>query len=1447
MDLHGLNVSYKRDTADIAFGPQRDDAFDFTLLFEQSILGILPSALFILLSIARGTSLWHKDTFVRVGWLLWAKLAAAATLICFDVALVVLWALPTTLGTQASLAGSVMNLVGSLAIAALSYTEHRRSIRPSTLLVGYLALTILLDLAQTRTLFLRSPDSGPIQALFTASLATKLAIMCLEELQKRPLVADKTKVFALEETSGPINRSIFWWLNQLFLKGFKGLLQVGDLGGIDNKFDSAELLSKLDGVWQASDKSRNNALIKATCSAFKVAFLAPVIPRLCLAGFSFAQPFLINRVVSFVGESKSDSDQRNAGGIAGGLIGATCLVYLGLAFSRVIYNHLVFQLITILRGSLVSMIFKKTVHLDTTCAKDGAAVTLMSTDVDGIASGIEELHEIWASALELAVAVYLLERQIGPACFLVVIPAVVSGIATNYATDGIGPARGMWNQAVQKRVSITSSMLSQIKGIKMMGLTDYIANLIQGLRANELELSKKFRGFIIRIIMIANFSDQMTPAVVITSAVFWTRSGPNAFTVSAAFTALSIVALVATPMANLMGSIPNFKASVACFDRIQTFLMLEGHEDRRVDTGGGNHSSSSTESDQPSFRAKSSATRVSLEHSSFTLKGQTDPVLQDITASLQRSSCTMLVGPVGCGKSSFLKAILGEIRLSGGTLRVEDIGTSIAYCDQTAWLRNISIRDNIIGQGPFDERWYASVCHACALNVDISQFPLGDKSLVGSGGITLSGGQKQRVAIARALYARRAIVLLDDVFSALDTITSQTVFNRILGRDGLLRKQGATVLLATNAVHQLPFGDNIIVLSSSGRIEQIGSFVDLQAQDGYVKSLALEVRARDANEDAGVSDSDTATDPVPVTAAAEDDNDFARQTGDRSLYKFYLKSTGLPLSVGFLLLAIGYIAMGRMPSIWVRIWTEHGIDQDRGAYFAGYIAYCILTVILSGLIIWFFMFLIIPKSAKHLHWLLLDTVAKAPLWYFTTTDSGIILNRFSQDMTLIDQALPMAFFTTALDSLTLIASAGIIASGAQYVAAMIPLCIAPMYFLQKFYLRTSRQLRHLDLESKSPLYTHFTETLNGVATIRAFGWQQGFQEENLRYLNQSQKPYYLLFCIQRWLNVVMDLFVTGIAIVLVSFAVEFTTTTSSGAIGLAMVTLIGFNTSLSRVISSWTSMETSLGAIARLRDFIRDTPQEGSATESLEPPKSWPSTGAIKINNLTSTYHAENERVLSDVSLQIQPGQKVGICGRTGSGKSSLLLSLLKLLETQSGSIAIDGLDLASVQNNLLRTHLTALPQDSVTLPGSVRTNLDPLETVIGEEVLIDALSRVGMWETISSRGGLEGDFDSLGLSQGQKQLFCLARALISKSPVVLLDEATSSVDHHSDERVQKVLREAFKEKTVLVVAHRLETIGDLDVVVVMEKGRIVEVGDPRELKNKPGSLFGKLWESRHG
>ncbi|KAK7736159.1 hypothetical protein SLS53_007187 [Cytospora paraplurivora] len=827
------------------------------------------------------------------------------------------------------------------------------------------------------------------------------------------------------------------------------------------------------------------------------------------------------------------------------------------------------------------------------------------------------------------------------------------------------------------------------------------------------------------------------------------------------------------------------------------------------------------------FRAKSSTKNsnacVNFEAVSVTVEGKAEPILRDITLSLERSSCTLIVGPVGCGKSTFLKAILGEVPVTSGHVHFDQSGYSVAFCDQSPWLRNISVKANILGRDQFDQRWFESVTRACALEEDISRFPNGEDSLVGSGGITLSGGQKQRVALARALYARKSIVLLDDVFSALDAATSRTVFERTLGPGGLLRQGDTTVILATHSAN------NSLIK-------------DLQLSQLTTTSTTV--------ENGEVTDSGESKPSSPSASKTAEEEASPRQTGDVSLYKYYLASIGPGLTIPFILLATLYIGFGTMPAVWLRIWTERGTDaSDRGVYFGVYWVWCIGTIIFSGLVVWLFFVVIIAHSASRLHWELLDSVLKAPLLFFTTVDSGVTLNRFSQDMTLVDQQLPVAFFEVVLDTLTAIASAGIIASGARYFAVLIPFCIVPLYALQKFYLRTSRQVRHLDLESKSPLYTHFTETLNGIVTIRAFGWQRDSFEDQLRLLDVSQKPYYLLFCIQRWLAVVLDLFVTVIAAILVALAVKVTHTTSSGAIGLSMVSLISLNTDLSRIITAWTNLETSLGAIARLRDFVRDTPQEEDAgAESLPAvPQGWPSAGAIDFKHVDATYKKPDEKVLEDLSLTIQPGQKVGICGRTGSGKTSLLLALLRLLDTPSGTIQVDNIDLSSHPRKAIRPHLITLPQDPVKLPGTVRTNLDPhgvFNSPSGDTDLIAALGKVFLWDdVISPRGGLDADFSELGLSHGQEQLFGLARALLQKDKgsIVLLDEATSSVDYETDRRVQEVIREGLARHTVLAVAHRLDTIQDYDLVVVMDRGRIVEKGDPRELREREGSAFRRL------
>ncbi|GKT85858.1 ABC transporter [Colletotrichum tofieldiae] len=1052
-----------------------------------------------------------------------------------------------------------------------------------------------------------------------------------------------------------------------------------------------------------------------------------------------------------------------------------------------------------------------------------------------------------------------------------------------------------WNEGVQERVSTTSSMLAQIKGIKMMGLTDYFANMVQKLRVTELDMSKKFRMFIVRIILIY----QMTPAVVVTAAVFWTRA--DGFTVSQAFTSLAIVALVSTPLANLIGSYPTFVSSVACFGRIQGFLVQDESKaglDRSIETIERKHSVSTVSVPDTTLHTASkghvielkdmhpqqsperSDIAISLENATVCVEGKEEPILQDITLFIPRSRYIEVTGVVGCGKSTFLKAILGEVPLTSGSMRFENSKMSVAFCEQTPWLRNISIKDNIVGQEGFDDRWYNRVVLACDLKEDISRLPGADDTLVGSGGITLSGGQKQRVALARAVYARRSIVLLDDPFSALDAETRAKVFSRLLGEEGLLRQGDATVIHATPARECLsPFvvvvkkhrgmhhmknadmsiADRVILLSKDGSLEQAGPSINLLAAFKDIDSERHPDNGIHQDEDANVA-ATVGEASNPKAPKSKEKDASQRQSGDFSLYKFYLQSIGPALAITFILFAATYIFLGFLPNIWLRIWTERGTnDGSRGAYFGAYVAFCLGTVLFSGLAVGLFFVVVIPHSATRLHWKLLDSLLKAPLWFFTTVDSGVTLNRFSQDMTLVDQTLPTAFFEVVLDTLVAIASAALIASGAHYFAAVIPFCILPLYFLQKFYLKTSRQMRHLDLESKSPLYTHFTEALNGVVTIRAFGWQPEFVKEQLRLLDISQGPYYLLFCIQRWLAIVLDLFVAVIATALVAFAVKLTSTTSGGAIGLSMVSLMGLNSSLSRLISSWTNLETSLGAIARLRDFVRDTPQEdGVNAQNLHTlPEGWPALGAINIRSINARYK------YFPVSLHL-PGQNIGICGRTGRQvthytyqyhKLPLTLNNLaakhlysSLFFMPSGSIQVDDIDLCSHSRKAVRQHFITLPQDPVILPGTVRTNLDPnglFDGQPGEAILVEGLTKVFLWDdVIKSRGGLNANFADVGLSHGQQQLFALARSMLHKnqSRIVLLDEATSSIDHETDKRLQKVIKDEFATHTVLAVAHRLDTIENYDVVVVMDKGKVVEVGNPRRLLRQSGSAFQRLY-----
>jgi ABC-type multidrug transport system fused ATPase/permease subunit len=420
------------------------------------------------------------------------------------------------------------------------------------------------------------------------------------------------------------------------------------------------------------------------------------------------------------------------------------------------------------------------------------------------------------------------------------------------------------------------------------------------------------------------------------------------------------------------------------------------------------------------------------------------------------------------------------------------------------------------------------------------------------------------------------------------------------------------------------------------------------------------------------------------------------------------------------------------------------------------------------------------------------------------------------------------------------------------VMIVIPL-FAFIYVLQGFYLRTSRQLRYLDLHATAPLYNHFIETVDGAATIQAFGWEVAFSGKGLNLLDECQKPYMTLKVVQVWLEVVLSLFVGGVTVLLITLCVLVPSSTSGGAIALAFTHVLQLGGLLTALVSSWTMLETSLGSTERIRSFENDTPKEKEPETPQVLESNWPAQGRVELKALSASYSRKDGtsfRALNNVEVAIQPGQKVGICGRTGSGKSTLLLTLFRLVELDSGSVVLDGVDISNIPHDMLRSRLIVVPQEPTLFPGTLRSNLSPqnfTKEVIPEQLdqhLIDCLEKVELWQFVHAQGGLDTAVDELGFSQGQKQLVCLARALARKdtSKILVLDEAMSAVDQKTEELMVRILEEQFSDHTIISVVHRLNTITEFDTILLLDRGEVVEAGPPSELLEKEGGRFRALW-----
>ncbi|KAI8633154.1 putative ABC transporter [Xylariaceae sp. FL1651] len=1422
---------------DDTFGPQCGSKFDFTLLFEQAIFQIVPCGLLFLVLPWRILHLQRQQVKTLRTCASSLKQIALLLLAATQLALLVVWTvLPSKLRTRTSIPAAVISFLAALSLVYTSNAEHSRSVRPSSVIGIYVLFSLVLDAAQARTLWLRQvPTALPV--IFTTGLTVKALVCFLEARNKKHALLPPYRQLSSEELAGIYSRTLLWWINPMFWLGYHGNLSFESLYAIDSRLSSTLLQQEFSENWKKRSQSSQRPLLWVIAKSVWRTFFAMVIPRLFLSALRLSQPLLINRITDYLSKTGNEGTETGRG-----LIGATVLIYISLGVCTALYKRYLHRLITMIRGMLLTAVQSHSLTLSVESVSDKAALTLISTDINRIGTSLLNLDNTFAAPLEALGAVGLLVRQTGISSIGPVALALVIGSLSFFEIKKAVPEQKKWLSAVQERVGFIAVVLGSVKGFKMAGLREFFIEKIQNLRIKELDAYAHFRKFVAVRNVLAVIPNVFGPPIVLTTIAL--LSGTTTLSPSLAFTTLALVQLFTTPLQDVIFSIPLFLNALVSLYRIEDFLLIKGLPDK---SSGWSEPHTDRESCEmapldPIQRAGGPASNIQrggvfLQAIDVNIGSQKKSVLRDVDFSVTPGDLSLVIGPVGSGKSTLLKVIIGDMSFTNG---IRQVGTGqFGYCAQDTWLPNDTIRRIITNGSEVDEEWYKKVADACALTLDFKSFPFGDNTTTGSQGATsLSGGQKQRVSLARALYSKHPLIVADDILSGLDVRTKQHVFDQVFGPKGLCKAEGLTAVLVTHETKLIPHADEITVMYE-GKVAEHGTFSQLNSQDGYVGSLNLEQRETEL--------------PQTLPAALQSDNTaiddlreiFNKKTSDWAVYKYYFKSIGWLASLTTLITAISYAFGFEFGQLWVRLWTSGSFETlGLGVWIGVYFSSAVLAVLSIFALAWVMLVRVVPKSSARLHKKLLCAVMRAPYLFFVDTEPGTILNRFSTDMHMIESELAFAVLQTIEGGALVIASGILIAAGSSYLGVAVPFIIAALYAIQKFYLRTSRQMRLMELEAQAPLLNQLQETLSGITTIRAFGWQHHTHEAFLDGVDRSQKPYYLLLCIQRWLNLVLDLVTAAIAITAVTLAITVTGSSTSSSIGLSLLNLLSFNTQLTYLITAWTQLETSLGAVARCKNFESNTASEDKAGESEQPPSNWPSSGKLVLENVTAFYRDELEDVLKHVSFSIAAGEKVGICGRTGSGKSSLILTLLQMLDRRGGRVLLDDVDLATIPRQTIRSRLTVISQEPALFVGSVRENLDPLGHQ-SDTKITESLQKVGLLDLIQTHGGLDTRVSDLALSQGQIQLLVVARAILYKSKVLILDEATSSVDSATEDMISQLVRQNFSDSTVIAVAHRLNTVIDFDKIIVMSGGQVVEMGSPLDLLDNEASQFRAMYGVR--
>lgn len=916
-------------------------------------------------------------------------------------------------------------------------------------------------------------------------------------------------------------------------------------------------------------------------------------------------------------------------------------------------------------------------------------------------------------------------------------------------------------------------------------------------------------------------------------------------------------------------------------------------------------------------------------------------ILRNIDITFPKGELSIISGKTGSGKSLMLAAILGEVDILDGSISVPRAPTqrhdmkankenwiipgAIAFVAQIPWIENATVKDNILFGLPYDAYRYNKTIEVCALTKDIEMFSDGENTEIGANGINLSGGQKWRITLARAIYSRAGVLVLDDIFSAVDAHVGRHIFEKCLnGELGV----GRTRILVTHHVSLCEPKTKYLVELGDGRVLNAGLVSELELTGTLEQIKSHEQIDQEIHDDEGstainsegTSQHDTEPDgeplaKVPSKAQARkfvEDEGRERGAVKGKVYAAYLKYSGtwwFWSAVVFLFFFVQALTLGR--SWWLRIWTGSyreeqqtlGVQIEKqtyahqftlqqfsmnstirpmaeanhslGFYLGIYIFLSTFTSIVSTFRYYYIFFGSI-RASRELFAKLNFVVLRAPLRWLDTVPLGRILNRFTSDFHSVDthMAYSMAFAASAFLNLIGVVVAGLFVSPIIIVMAFFLLLVCAFYAMR--YLDGARPVKRLESITKSPVFEQFGSALTGVQTIRSFDKTQTYIERMYKKLDDWTVATWHLWLFIRWMGwrmAVVGSFFASFVAILILLAPEI----DAALAGFGMAFALEFSGHVMWTIRHYANVELEMNAAERIVEYTE------LPTESLEgksPPAAWPTEGRVEVNDLVVSYAADLPPVLKGLNFTVERNERIGVVGRTGAGKSSLTLALFRFLEARSGSICIDGIDISKIKLHDLRSRLAIIPQDPVLFSGTVRSNLDPFDNHTDAE-LFDSLARVHLISTEENENGhanlnLNGNGNGtsnsdepssdipaisitgtgtstptssrrkntnifrnllspiseggLNLSQGQRQLLCLARAIVSRPKVMVLDEATSAVDMTTDALIQRSIREEFGDSTLVVIAHRLSTIADFDRILVLSDGKVAEYGSPRQL-----------------